>query len=142
MSSKYWLVKQEPSAYSWDDFVKDKKTNWDGVRNYQARNNMREMSKGDLVLFYHSVVGKEVVGIAQVSKEHFPDSTAEKGDWSAVELKAIQGLNQTVSLEVIKEDSELSEMPLVKNSRLSVMPITKKQFDKILRLSKTKLSRK
>lgn len=141
MRRKYWLVKQEPTAYSWETFQADGKTTWDGVRNYQARNNLREMSQGDLVLFYHSVVGKEVVGIAEVTREHFPDETAEKGDWSAVELKPVASINEPVTLEVIKADDNLQEMLLVRNSRISVMPVTNKEFQKILNLGKTKLSR-
>ena len=86
MARSYWLVKQEPEAYSWDDFVKEGETYWDGVRNYQARNNLRAMKKGDMVFFYHSVSGKEVVGVARVTKEHYPDPTAKEGDWSVVDL--------------------------------------------------------
>jgi len=140
MKKNHWLVKQEPKAYPWRQLVEDKTTNWDGVRNYQARNNLRSMKKGDLVLFYHSVVGKEVVGIAEVAKEHFPDLTAEKGDWSAVEIKALQTLNEPVSLETIKGEESLQNMLLVRNSRISVMPVTAKEFNRILKLGKTKLS--
>lgn len=141
MRKNHWLVKQEPTAYPWEQLVKDKSTTWDGVRNYQARNNLRAMKKDDLVLFYHSVIGKEVVGVAKVSKEHFPDTTAEKGDWSAVEIKALQELSEPVSLEIIKADDQLQEMLLVRNSRISVMPVTSKEFNRILKLGKTKLSR-
>src|SRR5437762_1344248 len=98
----YWLVKQEPEAYSWQDFLKDGKTAWTGVRNFQARNNLRAMKRGDLVFFYHSVSDKQVVGIARVEKEAYPDSTAEEGDWSCVDLVPVKTLKKTVSLEQIK----------------------------------------
>ncbi len=131
---KYWLVKQEPEKYSFDDLVKDKKTIWDGVRNYQARNNLREMKKGDSVLFYHSVSEKSVVGVAEVSKEHFPDPSDEK--WSVVEIKAVEKLRNSVTLEQIKSDKKLQEIALIKQSRLSVMPLKKSEFDAILKMSK------
>lgn len=136
---KYWLVKSEPGAYSWDTFVKDKKTNWDGVRNYQARNNLKDMKKGDLVLFYHSVKDKKVVGIARVTKEYFPDPTADKGDWVAVELEPVKQLKDPVDLEQIKSTDELKNIPLIKQSRLSVMPLTKDEFFKILEMANTQL---
>ncbi|GIV40855.1 MAG: ubiquinol-cytochrome c reductase [Vicingaceae bacterium] len=136
---KYWLVKSEPGAYSWDTFVKDKKTNWDGVRNYQARNNLKAMKKGDLVLFYHSVKDKKVVGIARVTKEYFPDPTADKGDWVAVELEPVKQLKDPVDLEQIKSTDELKNIPLIKQSRLSVMPLTKDEFFKILEMANTQL---
>lgn len=139
MAKHYWLVKQEPDTYSWDDFVAEGQSEWDGVRNYQARNNLRAMKQGDLVLFYHSVKGKEVVGIAQVITEAYPDPTAKKGDWSAVDLKPVKPLMERVSLETIKNDAKLAEIPLVKNSRLSVMPITPEHFRHILKLAKTKV---
>jgi predicted RNA-binding protein with PUA-like domain len=131
---KYWLVKQEPEKYSFADLVKDKKTIWDGVRNYQARNNLREMKKGDAVLFYHSVSEKSVVGIAEVSKENFPDPNDEK--WSVVELKAVEKLKNPVTLEQIKDKKSLQEIALIKQSRLSVMPLKKTEFDAILKMSK------
>ncbi len=140
MPTQYWLVKQEPESYSWTDFVEEGGSEWDGVRNYQARNNLRAMKEGDLVLFYHSVIGKEVVGIAQVSREAYPDPTATKGDWSAVDLAPVQPMEESVSLETIKADSQLSDMPLVNNSRLSVMPIKASHFKRILKLGKTKLA--
>src|SRR3954470_1784746 len=115
----YWMVKQEPEAYSWDDFVKDGKTDWTGVRNFQARNNLRAMKKGDKVLFYHSVTGKEVVGIAVVSKETFPDPTDEK--WSAVELQPSKPLKNPVSLADIKANLALADLKLVRQSQLSVL---------------------
>lgn len=139
MAKQYWLVKQEPSAFSWDDFVRDGVAVWDGVRNYQARNNLRLMKCGDRVLFYHSVTGKEVVGIAEVTKEHQPEKTKDKGDWSVVEFKPLKPLKRPVPLDDIKADAELAEMALVKQSRLSVMPVTGAQFRQVLKLSGTKL---
>lgn len=130
----YWMVKQEPDAYSWDDFVKDGATDWTGVRNFQARNNLRAMKKGDKVLFYHSNVGREVVGIATVSKEGFPDPTDEK--WTAVELKPAKPLKKSVTLAQIKENLALAEIKLVRQSQLSVMPLTKDEFEEILSMSK------
>ena len=137
MAAQYWLVKQEPTAYSWDDFVKDKGTMWDGVRNFQARNNLRAMKKGDLVLFYHSVDQKRVVGVAKVSREHYPDPTAKDGDWSVVDLKPVKAVKEMVTLAQIKDDATLKEMALVRNSRLSVSPVTATQFNKLLKLAKT-----
>jgi len=130
----YWMVKQEPEAYSWDDFVKDSKTDWTGVRNFQARNNLKLMKKNDKVLFYHSVTGKEVVGIAQVSKMDFPDPTDEK--WSAVELTPVKPLKKTVTLAQIKANLALSNIGLVRQSQLSVIALTKDEFDEILSMSK------
>ncbi len=130
----YWLVKQEPEKYSFDDFLKDKKTVWDGVRNYQARNNLRDMKKGDQVLFYHSVTDKAVVGLAQVSKENFPDPNDEK--WLAVELKPVEKFKKAVTLDEIKAEKTLENIALIKQSRLSVMPLTKKEFEKIVSKSK------
>lgn len=136
---KYWLVKQEPSSYAWSDFVKEGRAEWDGIRNYQARNNLRLMQKGDRVLFYHSVQGKEVVGIAEVIRSAYPDPSAEKGDWSAVDLKPIKALTKSVSLASIKADSQLAQIALIKQSRLSVMPISAKHFQRILKLGETNL---
>lgn len=130
----YWLVKQEPDSYSWDDFVKDGKTDWTGVRNFQARNNLRAMKKGDKVLYYHSNIGKEVVGIAEVSKEAFPDPTDEK--WVATELKAVKPLKKTVTLAQIKANLALAELKLIRQSQLSVSPVTKDEFEEILSMSK------
>ena len=134
----YWLVKQEPGAYSWDDFVRDKETLWDGVRNFQARNNLRKMKKGDLVLFYHSVNDREVVGIARVTREHYPDPTAKEGDWSVVDLAPVTRIKTPVTLAMIKADESLRDISLVKQSRLSVMPITAAHFRRILKLGGTK----
>ena len=139
MPKQFWLVKQEPETYSWADFVAEGQAEWDGVRNYQARNNLRTMKVGDLVLYYHSVIGKEVMGIAEVVREAHPDPTAEKGDWSAVDLKPLKALDQTVNLETIKQDTLLADIPLVKHSRLSVMPLSGKHFNRILKLGQTTL---
>ncbi len=129
-----WLVKQEPTAYSWDDFVRDGGTAWTGVRNFQARNNLNAMRKGDRVFFYHSVVGKEIVGVATVTREAYPDPTAESGSWVCVDLKPEKPLPTPVTLETIKEDSALDEIALIRQSRLSVMPLTKKEAARILKL--------
>jgi predicted RNA-binding protein with PUA-like domain len=130
----YWMVKQEPEAYSWDDFVKDGATDWTGVRNFQARNNLKAMKKGDKVLFYHSVTGKEVVGIAEVSKTAFPDPTDEK--WVAVELKPAKPLKRPVTLAKIKENLALANLKLVRQSQLSVMPVSKDEYEEIISMSK------
>jgi predicted RNA-binding protein with PUA-like domain len=130
--SQYWLVKQEPTAYSWDQFVADGKTDWTGVRNFQARNNLRSMKSGDQVLFYHSVNGKAVVGIAVVSREAFPDPTAANGDWSAVEIKPVRPVNPPVTLEQIKSDPVLAQIPLLRQSRLSVMSLSENEFQGVL----------
>jgi predicted RNA-binding protein with PUA-like domain len=131
----YWLVKSEPEAYSWTQFVKDGNAAWTGVRNYQARNNLRAMKKGDAVFFYHSVTDKQVVGLARVVKEFYPDATVEEGDWSCVNLAPDKALKQPVTLEFIKADKILSTMPLVKHSRLSVTPLTKEHADRLLELA-------
>ncbi|HXF42283.1 MAG TPA: EVE domain-containing protein [Pyrinomonadaceae bacterium] len=130
----YWLVKQEPTDYSWDDFQRDGKTDWTGVRNFQARNNLKAMKKGDKVLFYHSNVGKEVVGIAKVSKTAFPDPTDE--NWVAVELSVDKKLKKPVSLKDIKENPKLKNIGLLRQSQLSVMPLTAEEFQAILDLAK------
>jgi len=132
--TKYWLVKQEPTAYSWSTFVKDGETEWTGVRNFQARNNLRAMKKGELVLFYHSVMNPSVVGIAQVIQTAYPDPTATEGDWSAVTLKPLHALKNPVTLAAIKKDPYLAEIALIKQSRLSVMPLTKKEFEVIVQM--------
>jgi predicted RNA-binding protein with PUA-like domain len=135
----YWLAKSEPESYSWDTFVKDKRTAWTGVRNFQARNNLRAMKRGDFVLFYHSVSDKQVVGIARVAKESYPDKTAEEGDWSCVDLIPAKSLSKPITLEQIKSDKALADMPLLKNSRLSVQPVSEAQFKRVLQLSESKL---
>ena len=124
----FWIIKQEPSQYNWKQFEKDKETYWDGVRNYQARNNLKNMKKGDNLLFYHSVVGKEIVGIAEVTRESYPDPTTEDERWVVVDLKPIKPFKVPVTLEQIKAYKELSEIALIKQTRLSVIPITKKEF--------------
>jgi predicted RNA-binding protein with PUA-like domain len=134
---QYWLVKSEPFKYSWDQFVADKETFWDGVRNYLARNNMRAMKKGDLVLFYHSNEGLEVVGVAKVSKEHYPDPTAEDDTWSVVNLKPVKKFKNPVSLATIKSDQRLSEIQLLRLNRLSVVALTPNEFDVLLQLGET-----
>ena len=139
MAKNYWLVKQEPEAYAWATFLKEGRTAWTGVRNFQARNNLRAMRKGDLVFFYHSVSEKRVVGLARVEKEGYPDPTAKEGDWSAVDLVPVKTLQEPVSLEAIKADQALRELPLVRQSRLSVTPLTETQFERALALSKTRL---
>ncbi len=138
----FWIIKQEPSQYNWKQFEKDRETYWDGVRNYQARNNLKSMKKGDNLLFYHSVVGKEIVGIAEVTREAYPDPTTDDERWVVVDLKPIKPLKVPVTLEEIKTHKELSEIALIKQARLSVMPITKKEFQILLKLGKTKLSSK
>lgn len=130
----YWMVKQEPDAYSWDDFVKDGGTEWTGVRNFQARNNLKGMKKGDKVLFYHSVTGKEVVGIATVYRSEFPDPTDEK--WVAVELRPVKPIKKPVSLAQIKANLALANIGLLRQSQLSVMPLTKDEYEEILSMSK------
>lgn len=131
----YWLVKSEPFKYSWDQLVKDKKTTWDGVRNYAARINLRAMKKGDEVLFYHSNEGMEIVGIAKVEKEAFQDPTTEDERWVAVELKAFKKLKKPVTLAEIKDDKRLKDMALVRLGRLSVQPVTKEEWKMIMELS-------
>jgi len=131
----YWLVKSEPFKYSWDDFVKEGKSIWDGVRNYQARNNLKEMKKGDWVFFYHSNEGMEVVGLAAVKKEFFQDPTTEDPRWVVVEIVPIKKFNKTVTLKMMKSDDRLSNLALIKQSRLSVTPVGKQEFDIILSLA-------
>ena len=138
----FWIIKQEPSKYNWQQFEKDRKTYWDGVRNYQARNNLKNMKKGDNLLFYHSVVGKEIVGIAEVTREAYPDPTTDDERWVVVDLKPIKPFKVPVTLEEIKAHKELSQIALIKQARLSVMPITKKEFQILLKMGKTKLSSK
>lgn len=131
---QHWLVKSEPVKYSWEKFNKDGRTFWDGVRNYQARNNLREMKEGDLVLFYHSNDGKEVVGIAKVVKEAYQDPTTTDLNWLVVDLAPVETLKKPVTLEVIKADEQLKNVGLVKQGRLSVMGLKREEFDRILEL--------
>jgi len=128
---KYWLVKSEPFKYSWDDFLKDGWTYWDGVRNYQARNNLQCMTRGDLVLYYHSDEGLEVVGIAEVIKEAYQDPTTDDKRWVVVDLRPKETFKNPISLSEIKKDKRLQHIGLIKQTRLSVMPVTKKEFDTI-----------
>lgn len=132
----FWLVKQEPSDYSWDDFVKDGETSWTGVRNFAARNNLRRMAKGDHVLFYHSGENKAVMGIAKVIRTAYKDTTAKDEDWSAVDLAPVKPLGRPVTLAEIKATPALKNIALVKQSRLSVMPLTAKDVDNILNMAK------
>lgn len=132
---KFWLVKQEPSAYSWADFVADGKTSWTGVRNYTAHNNLRAMRKGDAAFFYHSVTEKAIVAMARVIREAYPDPTAKEGDWSAVDLAPDKALSRPVTLDEIKRNPRLKEMALLRLSRLSVQPVTSAEFQEILRMA-------
>ena len=136
---QYWLVKSEPGEYSFQDLLKDGKTMWEGVRNYAARNNLRAMKKGDLVFFYHSVNGKEVVGIAQVDREYYPDPAATMGEWLVVDITPVKPLAKPVNLKTIKATPELQNIALVRIGRLSVMPLEKMEFEKILALGETML---
>jgi predicted RNA-binding protein with PUA-like domain len=131
---QHWLVKSEPEAYAWETFLRDKRTAWTGVRNFAARNHLRAMRKGDQVLFYESVTTKAVLGVAEVAKEAFADTTAEEGDWSAVELKPVRSLPKPVTLEKIKAEKSLASIMLVRQGRLSVMPLKKDEFETILQL--------
>ena len=137
MAKHYWLIKQEPQAYSWARFVKEDGTAWSGVRNFQARNHLRAMKKDDLVLFYHSVTEKQVVGLARVRKEAYPDPTAKEGDWSCVDLAPVKALEKPVALDAFKSDPILRETPLLRQSRLSVLPLTAGQFKRVLELAQT-----
>ena len=130
----YWLVKTEPGTYSWDDLVKDKSTFWDGVRNYQARNNLKSMKTGDQLLYYHSVNDKMVMGIAKVTKEFYQDPSTSDNRWVAVDVAAVKALKNPVSLEMVKADKTLSDMVLVNNSRLSVQPVKKAEFERVVKL--------
>ena len=132
---KYWLLKSEPDSWSWDNQVKEGASMWDGVRNYQARNNLKEMKKNDLCFFYHSVTEKSIVGIVKVVKEHYPDPTDKTGRFVVVDVKAINKLKNPVSLNRIKESKKLKNIALIKQSRLSVMPIKKIEWEEIIKLS-------
>jgi predicted RNA-binding protein with PUA-like domain len=132
---KYWLIKSEPDTYSWDDFVKEGKSMWDGVRNFSARLNMIEMKKGDQALFYHSNEGREIVGLAEVSKEHYPDPTSDDPRWVVVEFVPVEKFPKPVTLKQIKADKRFEDMALVKLSRLSVGPVKPEEFDFIMQLA-------
>ena len=131
----FWLVKSEPTAYSWNDLVRDGSTCWDGVRNYEARNNLRAMIVGERILFYHSNVGKEIVGIAEVSREHYQDPTVEDDRWSAIDLKPVLSLKRPVTLATIKRNPKLQEIALVRRGRISVVPVTQQEFSDILEIA-------
>lgn len=134
MATQHWLVKQEPESYPWSRFVTDGKASWTGVRNYQARNNLRAMKRGDSVLYYHSVTGKAVVGVARVDREAYPDPTAMGEDWSAVDLVPVRAVPKPVALDQLKADPATKGMALIRNSRLSVSPVTPGEFARILAL--------
>lgn len=134
MAKQHWLVKQEPTKYSFDDLLKDKRTMWDGVRNFQARNNLKAMRAGDPVLFYHSNVGQEVVGICEVAKEAYPDPTVSEGQWVVVDLVPKKKLKRGVTLEQVKATPSLKDVGLIRQSRLSVMPLSKAEYDTIVKL--------
>ena len=131
----YWLVKSEPSVYSWDDFVNEKQTCWSGVRNYAARLHLRNMKKNDLLFFYHSNEGTAIIGIAKVLKESYQDPTTSDDKWVAVNINPVKKLNQPVPLELIKKDSLLTAMALVRISRLSVQPVTEQEWERIIHLA-------
>jgi len=132
---KYWLLKSEPDAWSWDNQVKEGASMWDGVRNYQARNNLKDMKKNDLCFFYHSVTERSIVGIVKVVKEYYPDPTDKTGRFVVVDVKAAKKLKNPVSLDQIKENDKLQDIALVKQSRLSVMPLKKNEWDIIIKMS-------
>lgn len=134
MTIQYWLVKSEPEAYAWSDLLRDRKTDWTGVRNYQARIHLNAMRRGDRVLFYESVTTKAVVGIAEVTKTAFPDKTADEPGWVAVELKAVSALAKPVTLAQIKAESALADIPLLRQSRLSVMPLSADAYARLVAL--------
>ena len=138
MKQQFWLVKQEPEAYSWTNFLADGKTAWTGIRNYQARNYLRQMNPGDPVLFYHSVSEKAVVGLAKVISHHYPDPTAETGEWSCMDLEPVQTFPHPVPLSMIKNDPVLKEIPLIRQSRLSLMPLSEEAFQRLLELGECK----
>lgn len=135
----YWLVKSEPDVFSYQQLVADGQTRWDGVRNYQARNNLRAMKVGDLCLFYHSNIGLEIVGIARVSREAYPDPTAESGDWSAVDMVPVKAFTKAVPLPVIKATPALQNLLLVRNPRISTMPVSPEEWEILLQLGETNL---
>lgn len=136
MTTQYWLAKSEPETYSWADLVRDGKTDWTGVRNFTARNNLKAMQAGDRVLFYHSGAPKEIVGIAEVSRTAFPDQTADEEGWVAVELKAVKPLPRPVTLAEVKTQPALAKMALIRLSRLSVQPVTRAEFDHVVKMGK------
>jgi predicted RNA-binding protein with PUA-like domain len=136
--SGLWMVKQEPETYSWNDFVRDGRTDWTGVRNFQARNNLKQMKAGDRVLFYHSGTGKCVVGIAEVARAAYADPTADDPQWVAVDLKPAKPLKESVPLAAIRYNDKLANLPLIRQSQLSVMPLTKDEFETIVTMGSGK----
>jgi predicted RNA-binding protein with PUA-like domain len=130
----HWIVKSEPESYSWSDLLKEGRVAWTGIRNFQARNNLRAMKKGDQILFYHSVSEKQIVGLARVDREAYSDDTAEEGDWVSVDLIPVKTLARPVPLDEIKTDKALSDVLLLRNTRLSVSPLTEAQFDRLIAL--------
>jgi predicted RNA-binding protein with PUA-like domain len=139
MPPRHWLIKSEPFKYAWDRFVADGRAVWDGVRNFEARNNLRAMSVGDLALFYHSNEGREIVGVARVVRTAYPDPTAHEGDWSVVDVAPVKALAAPVTLRTINDDALLRKMALVRRSRLSVAPVKPPEFKRVLALSRTEL---
>ena len=141
MARSYWLVKSEPFKYAWDELVEDGSTYWDGVRNYEARNHLASMKKGDLALYYHSNEGKEVVGVARITRTAYQDPTTKDERWVVVDLEPVVPLKRPVTLAEIKADASLAEIQLVRRGRLSVVPVTKPEFQRILKLGKTSIPR-
>ena len=139
MAQSYWLVKSEPSTYSWEDLRRDKRTRWDGVRNFEARNNLRAMKKNDLVLYYHSGETKVIVGIAKVVAESYPDPTATEGDWSTVDLAPVKALSRPVALADLKAEASLANLAVVRKPRISVVGVASAEFAHILRMAGTRL---
>jgi len=142
MARGYWLIKSEPFKYSWDDFVKDGSTYWDGVRNYEARNNLAAMKEGDLALYYHSNEGKQVVGVARVTGEAYPDPTTKDDRWVVVDVEPVVAFRRPVTLAEVKADSALREIALVRRGRLSVVPLTSSEFRHVMKLGKTAIPRR
>lgn len=136
---QYWLMKSEPFKYSWDQLKKDKRTHWDGVRNYAARNNMKDMKKGDLAFFYHSNEGLEIVGVAEIVKEYYQDPTTDDERWVVVDIKPLKDMKKPVTLKQVKAEPKLADMDLVRLMRLSVGKVKKKEFDLIMKMGETKL---
>jgi predicted RNA-binding protein with PUA-like domain len=139
MGRSYWLIKTEPDEYSWETFLSDASGRWDGVRNFAARNNLRKMRVGDWALFYHTGKERRIVGVASVKKEHYPDPTAEKGDFSSVDFAPLAPLSRPVSLQEIKQEPKLRDMALARSPRLSVQPVRSEEFHQVLRMGQTKL---
>lgn len=139
MGRSYWLIKTEPEEYSWEDFTKDARGRWDGVRNFAARNNLRKMRVGDWAFFYHTGKERRVVGVAEVKNEHYPDPTAQKGDFSSVDFGPLVPLVRPVTLQEIKKEEALNEMTLVRSPRLSVQPVRSDEFRRVLRMGQTRI---